>query len=229
MPAKAHFGPELFSFLRDLRRKNDRDWFAANKRRYEEHLKDPILDFIVAFAPHLQQISPSFVADPRPVGGSMFRIFRDTRFSKDKQPYKTNAGIQFRHEAGGDAHAPGFYLHLSPEEVFAAAGIWQPDGATAQQIRGAIVDRPDRWRAAVGRKAFRDAYELVGESLKRPPRGIDPDHPLIEDLKRRDFIAVADLTREQVCASGFITALARLWGKAGPLMALLCEALGLPY
>ena len=101
------FGPELFSFLEDLAANNDREWFAANKRRYEEHLLEPALAFIEDFAPRLEQISPHFRADPRPNGGSLFRIYRDTRFSKDKTPYKTNVGIHFRHERAKDAHAPG--------------------------------------------------------------------------------------------------------------------------
>jgi len=229
MPAKAHFFPELFKFLKDLKRNNDRDWFAANKPRYEEQVKETIIGFILDFGPHLQKLSPHFLADPRPVGGSMFRIFRDTRFSKDKQPYKTNVGVQFRHEASRDAHAPCFYLHLSPDEVFAAAGIWHPETAAARLIRAKIADAPQRWLGIVGRKAFRDTYHLSGESLLRPPRGIDADHPAVEDLKRKDFIAVANLTREQACAPGFITSLARLWGKADPLMTFLCEALGQPF
>jgi uncharacterized protein (TIGR02453 family) len=229
MPAEAHFDRALFRFLEDLERNNDRDWFQANKERYERQVKAPILSFIVDFGARLQRISPHFLADPRPVGGSMFRIFRDTRFSKDKRPYKTNAGVHFRHEAGKDVHAPGFYLHLAPGEVFAAAGIWHPDSRTATQIREAILEAPDRWRGAVGRKAFRDSYELSGDSLTRPPRGVDRDHPLVEDLKRKDYIAVAELTEAMVCAPGFAADLARLWGKAGPFTAFLCGALGQPF
>ena len=94
---QAWFGPELFSFLEDLQANNDREWFAANRDRYEEHLLEPALAFIDAFAPRLEKISPHFRADARPSGGSLFRIYRDTRFSKDKRPYKTNVGIHFRH------------------------------------------------------------------------------------------------------------------------------------
>src|ERR687898_2540430 len=154
---RASFSPELFSFLSDLRANNDREWFAANKHRYEDHLLEPALDFIAAFAPRLEKISPHFRADPRPSGGSLFRIYRDTRFSKDKTPYKTNVGIHFRHELAKDARAPGFYLHLSPGEVFAGGGIWHPDGPTLTAIRQAIVDDPDRWRAAT------EGLELGGE------------------------------------------------------------------
>ena len=106
------FQPDLFRFLDALRGNNNREWFQANKERYESDVKGPMLRFIGDFAPRLRQISPRFVADPRPNCGSLFRIYRDVRFSKDKTPYKTNAGAQFRHQAGKDAHAPGFYLHV---------------------------------------------------------------------------------------------------------------------
>lgn len=229
MPEKAHLDRELFRFLRDLERNNNREWFQANKQRYERHVKEPLLGFVMDFASHLQKISPHFLADPRPVGGSMFRIFRDTRFSSDKRPYKTNAGVQFRHEAGKDVHAPGFYLHLAPGEVFAAAGIWHPDSGTAAQIREAILEDPERWRRVVTRKAFRESFELAGDSLRRAPRGVPADHPLLEDLRRKDFIAVADLSEAQACAPGFIAGLARLWSKAGPFTGFLCQALGQPF
>src|SRR5262245_18610926 len=113
------FDLALFAFLSDLRQNNDRDWFAASKSRYERDCLEPALAFIEDFAVDLEAISPHFRADPRPVGGSLFRIYRDTRFAKDKTPYKTNIGIHFRHEAASNAYAPGFYLHLAPGEVFA--------------------------------------------------------------------------------------------------------------
>src|ERR687888_1622679 len=138
------FGPELFAFLEDLRANNNREWFAANKHRYEEHLLEPAIAFIDAFAPRLEKISPHFRADSRPSGGSLFRIYRDTRFSKDKSPYKTNLGIHFRHERAKDVDAPGYYLHIGPGEVFAGGGMWHPDSSTATRIREAIVADPDR-------------------------------------------------------------------------------------
>ncbi len=154
---QASFDPELFSFLADLRAHNDRDWFAANRQRYEEHLLEPALAFIDAFAPRLEKISPHFRADARPSGGSLFRIHSDTRFSKDKSPYKTNVGIHFRHELAKDAHAPGYYLHIGPAEVFAGGGIWHPDTRSATRIREAIVAEPERWGRVTRAGAFRKA------------------------------------------------------------------------
>src|SRR5919197_1365911 len=111
-----HFTPELFQFLRQLKRNNDRDWFAKNKQRYIDDVQQPVLDFVSDVGAGLRKLSKNLVADPRPSGGSMFRIYRDTRFSKDKSPYKTAVGIHFRHERAQDAHAPGYYLHIGPEE-----------------------------------------------------------------------------------------------------------------
>ena len=162
--------PALFDFLRDLTANNERPWFEANKARYRAEVRDPMLDFIAAFGEPLAAISPHFRADPRANGGSLFRIYRDTRFSKNKTPYKTNAGAHFRHTAGRDAHAPGFYLHLEPGACFAGCGVWHPDGPTLAGIRDAIVDRPDEWQRITTAGAFLDTFELTGESLKRPPR-----------------------------------------------------------
>ena len=130
-----HFRPHLFKFLKDLESNNNRDWFQANKARYEDQIKEPALQFISDFGPLLRKVSPHFRADPRPNGGSLFRIYRDVRFAKDKRPYKTHTGIQFRHEAGRDAHAPGFYLHLESGRVFVGAGIWHPDSTSLRKIQ----------------------------------------------------------------------------------------------
>src|SRR5918992_310398 len=158
-----YFGEDTFAFLRELKRNNDRDWFNANKDRYEGSVKEPFLQFINDVGPALRKVSRNLVADPRPVGGSMFRIYRDVRFSKDKSPYKTHAGIHFRHAFGKDAHAPGFYLHLEPGGSFAGVGIWRGGPATLGKIRDAIVDDPDAWISATREPPFADAYTLGGD------------------------------------------------------------------
>jgi uncharacterized protein (TIGR02453 family) len=226
---QARFGPELFSFLADLRANNDREWFAANKHRYEEHLLEPALDFINAFAPKLEEISPHFRADARPTGGSLFRIYRDTRFSKDKTPYKTNLGIHFRHERAKDAHAPGYYLHIGPGEVFAGGGIWHPDSAAATRIREAIVADPDRWQRATRGGDFASRLALGGDSLKRVPSWADADHPFADDLRRKDFFGSTRLSEDDVVAPGFVDEYARVCRAAAPLMQFLCDALDVPY
>jgi uncharacterized protein (TIGR02453 family) len=223
MARKAHFTPELFKFFRDLGAHNERAWFAENKFRYEAHVKGPLLQFISDFAPLLRKISPHFVADPRPNGGSMFRIYRDTRFSKDKSPYKTWGAVSFGHEAAGDVHAPGFYMHVAPKESYAGAGLWHPEPPELQKIRGAIAAAPAAWKRAV------KGVELDGESLKRPPQGFAPDHPLIEDLKRKDFIAGATYAEKDVVAPGFIERCAESFRDTAPLVKFLCGAIRLPY
>lgn len=231
MPGTAHrsFSPGLFAFLRELADNNDRDWFAANKERYEADVREPALEFISEFAGRLDRISPHFVADARKVGGSMFRIHRDVRFSKDKSPYKTHTGIHFRHAAATDAHAPGFYLHLEPGQVFVGAGIWHPDTEAARAIREAIDEDRAGWRRALRSKAFAERYRLAGESLKRPPAGFAADHPLIDDLKRKDFIATTPLTQRAVTSPGFIDEFTKTCAAASPLLRFLCRALGQPF
>jgi len=224
-----YFGPQTFAFLKELPENNNREWFQANKNRYEAHVKEPAIRFIIDFAPHLKEISQHFNADPRPSGGSLFRIYQDVRFSKDKRPYKTNAGVQFRHSQGKDVHAPGFYLHLEPNNVFVAVGIWHPDPATLGKIRDGIVDDPSAWKRAVNRKEFRKWFEMSGSSLCRPPRGYDPDHPLMDDLKRQDFIGIASLTQDAVGKGTLPQDFGEISKAGASLVKFLCRAIGLPF
>ena len=224
-----YFTPEFFQFLRQLKRNNNRDWFNKNKERYIEDVQQPALDFVASVAPGLRKISPNFIADPRPVGGSMFRIYRDTRFSKDKTPYKTGVGISFGHRAGKDVHSPGFYLHLEPGEVFLGAGIWHPDTKSATAIRQSIVDRPAVWKKAAHAPGFEKTFRLSSESLVRVPRGFDPDHPLADDLRRKDFIASRTLSEKDAASPRFLETFLGACKDAGPLVRFLCEALGVAY
>lgn len=229
MATATFFTRGTFDFLRDLAANNNREWFKANRDRYERDLRKPALDFIMAFGSPLSGISKHYVADPRPVGGSLFRIHRDTRFSKDKSPYKTAVGIQFRHLRAKDVHAPGFYLHVAPGECFIGLGIWHPDSATLKKIREALVDAPPRWRRVVNGKRFRDHFELGGDALVRPPRGFDPEHPLIEDLKRKDFIASKRLPQTTVAGADFLDHFTGLCKAGSPFVRYLCGAVGLQY
>lgn len=223
MPETSYFGPELFDFVRQLKRHNNREWFARNRQRYQEHVLDPALTFIGDFAAPLHKISSHFVADPRPTRGSLFRIYRDIRFSSDKRPFKTHIGIQFTHSSGKDAHAPCFYLHLEPDNCFAAAGVWHPDSRALTKLRTAIVQNPDGW-AKVRRK-----IELDGESLSRPPRGYPADHRFIDDLKHKDFTASVALSERQVCSSKFMRDFAAACRDMQPLVEFTTKALGLKF
>lgn len=222
------FQPQLFRFLEELSTNNNRKWFEPNKSRYERDVREPSLEFIRAFGPRLKKLSPFFVADDRRVGGSLMRIFRDTRFAKDKTPYKTNVGIQFRHELGKDVHAPGFYVHLAPDECFLAVGLWRPEGPVLARIRQAIVDEPAKWKRTRDNQQFRQHFDLAGDSLKTAPRGVDKDHPLIDDLKRKDFIAVRSLSEDDVLAKRFLDDAAASFATARSFLRFLCEAIPVP-
>lgn len=223
MSERAYFEPEVFGFLRQLKRNNKREWFEKNRSRYDQIIRDPALAFIAAFAGELPKLSPHFVADPRPTRGSLFRIYRDTRFSADKKPYKTHVGITFRHDSGKDVHAPLFYLHLEPENCFAAAGIWHPDSPTQTKVRAAIVRDPEGWRKV------RRKIELEGDRLTRPPRGYDPNHPLVEDIKFKDFVSSVPFTEEQICGQEFMRDYVAACRSMAPLVEFTTKALGLKY
>ena len=216
---------KLFNFLRELRKNNDREWFKARKARFEEQVRDPLLRFVADVGPRLAKISPYIVADPRPVGGSVFRIYRDTRFSKDKSPYKTNAGAHFKHAAGKDVHAPGYYLHLEPDNVFAGSGVWRPDSKSLGKIRDAIVEDGATWKKITTRKSFTSGCTLSGDKLKRPPRGYDKDHPFIEDLKRKDFVTFKNFSEEEACGPDFLTRWVKFCRTAAPLMKFIAESI----
>ncbi len=221
------FTRETLTFLADLARNNRRDWFNENKQRYEDEVRGPALDFIRLMDERLEEISPHFRAVAKKVGGSLMRPYRDTRFSRDKTPYKLNIGIQFRHELGKDVHAPGFYVHIEPDACFLGAGIWRPDGRTLGRIRDAIVEQPGQWLDARDYPPFTATYALGGESLKTWPRGYDKNHPLIADLRRKDFIAISRFDQDIITEAGFLDYTMTGFGKAVPYMAFLCRALDL--
>ena len=223
MPDGAFFSPDVFTFLRQLRRNNDREWFAKNKARYQQSIVEPALSFIGGFAPYLDKISSHFVADARPTRGSLFRIYRDTRFSNDKRPFKTHVGIHFSHSGGKDVHAPVFYLHLEPDNCFAAAGIWHPDNLVLTKVRTAIVREAEEW-AKVRKK-----LTLEGDRLSRPPRGFDPNHRFIDDLKMKDFVASVVLTEEQICGDRLMRDFVSACRKLSPLVKFTTRALGLKF
>ncbi|MEA2648033.1 MAG: hypothetical protein QOG61_468 [Candidatus Binataceae bacterium] len=229
MKRKSHFNRDLFRFLEELKSNNRREWFEENRARYERDVREPMIAFIMDFAPRLKQISAKFVADPRPIGGSMFRVYRDVRFSPDKRPYKTHAAARFPHVMGRDVHAPGFYLHLEPGTVFFGAGIWHPDPPALSKIRDFIVANPRPWKKSIADDQFRQLWELKGEALRRPPKGYDPAHPLIEDLKRKDFIAIASFSEADALSPSFMERFAQSCESATPLMKFLTKALAIQF
>lgn len=217
--------PRTFRFLRELADNNDRAWFAANRQRYIEDVRDPLLLLVAQLSGPLAKISRHIVADPRPVGGSLFRIHRDTRFSADKRPYKTHAGLYFGARMEGMLGG-GFYLHLEPRDVFMAAGLWRPETAVLKKIRDAIVSRPRVWGKIAREVGLSDDGQ---EPLKRAPQGYDPQHPFLEDLKRKSFTSSRGFTEAQACADDFAAQFVEACREKASLVAFLARAVDMPW
>lgn len=225
----ARFYPETIGFLEQLAANNNREWFKEHKSRYEEQVLDIALRFIQSMQDPLADIAPRFVAMPTRMGGSLMRVYRDTRFSKNKTPYKTNIGIQFRHEQAKDVHSPGYYVHIDPEEVFVGVGMWRPDSEPLRGIRQRIAARPAEWQRIMADRAFKRQFKLGGESLQRPPRGFDKDHECIDDIRRKSFIAVRQLDVSDCLKPQFQRTVESSFRTAEPYMRFLCKAVGVKF
>ena len=223
------FPDDFFSFFHELKENNNRPWFNDNKPRYYDSVVNPMCEFIVAMAPHLAKISKHYVADPRPHGGSMFRIYRDTRFSRDKTPYKSHAACHFRHQAGKDAHAPGFYAHFELDNLYFGGGIWRPPVKHLAIIRAAISDNPAAWGRIKKSKPIRDRNGIRGDGLVRPPRGFDPEHVHVEDLKRKSFYVMTQAPPELAQSADLVHEVTAAFREAARLNRFVTEALELPF
>ena len=227
--ANRYFTQDTLRFLEEIAANNNREWFAQHKQTYEIAVRAPALDFITDMADELALISPHFLAVPKKVGGSLMRVHRDTRFGKDKRPYKTNIGIQFRHEMGKNVHAPGYYLHVEPGECFVGVGIWRPDASALGKIRDAILENSNGWLNASREKNFKEVFALTGESLVNAPRGYPKEHPLIKDLKRKDFIALSEMSEKCITSKNLKSLVLDKFSTATPYIKFLCEALELHF
>jgi len=240
--ASPYFTDDTFKFLRQLARNNNRDWFLENKERYEASVRAPALRLIGELADPFKDISPQLTAVAKPVGGSLFRIHRDTRFAGDKSPYKTHIGMYFSHAAAtkaarndasggapGRLDAPGLYLHVEPGRCFMGGGIWHPQSETTRRIRDYMVSNPASWKKATRDPKFRKLFELDGDALVRPPKGYDPAHELIEDLKRKDFIASTSIDDALLLRPDLVKQLMNRYVLMGPMLDWLCGALDLDF
>jgi uncharacterized protein (TIGR02453 family) len=225
IPKRSYFDPTFFKFLKQLKTHNNRAWFLANKERYEREVRNPLLDFIGDLGPSLRKVSKHLIVDNSPSGGSMFRIYRDTRFSKDKTPYKTHVAAQFRLGRSKDVHTPGYYLHLSPGEVFAGGGIWRPEAPVLGQIRDYLAHHPTEWKSVLKDKKFKKLCTLEGEKLQRPPKGYDPDHELIDAIKYKDFIFFSQFSEKDAQSPDFMARFVESCAAGAPYMEFLCKAL----
>ncbi|MCC2658328.1 MAG: hypothetical protein K0Q76_3436 [Panacagrimonas sp.] len=240
--AGPYFSDETFKFLRQLARNNNRDWFLQNKARYEACVRGPALRLITDLADPFKDISAQLTAVAKPVGGSLFRIHRDTRFAGDKSPYKTHIGMYFSHAAAtkaarndasggapGRLDAPGLYLHVEPGRCFMGGGIWHPQSETTRRIRDYMVSNPASWKKATRDPKFRKVFELDGDALVRPPKGYDPAHELIEDLKRKDFIASTSIDDAILLRPDLVKQLMARYVLMEAMLDWLCGALDLDF
>ncbi|MGQ0765103.1 MAG: DUF2461 domain-containing protein [Gemmatimonadota bacterium] len=228
------FTPSSLRFLRQLRRNNNRDWFTARKPDFEDLLLQPMKDFVEEVDVALAKFAPEITGSPRK---SIFRIYRDVRFSKDKSPYKTNMGCWFTHVraghgTGSETHGAGagFYFHLEPGKAFAAAGIWMPPRTALNRIRAAIADAPHDLPGLLSKRSLKSRFTgLSDESrLKRVPRPWAPDHPAAELLRYGSFTVSAPLTDAQVTGPALVKQVTRDFRLVVPFVRWLNSALGYP-
>lgn len=242
MAAEPYFTPATFRFLRALKRHNERAWFEAHREQYEAAVREPCLRLITDLQAPLASISPVLVASPKRIGGSLFRIHRDARFSADKTPYKTHVGMTFFHAAtrasarGGQGtadrgrlDAPLLYLHVEPGRSFLGGGIWHPQPETLTRLRAFLVDNPRSWQHATRRAEFARVYALTGEVLSRAPRGYPGNHPLLDDLRRKDYVASAPLADAEVMRADLPKLLERRYRPLKPMLEWLAMALDLEF
>ena len=189
--AFAGFPKEALDFLRRLKRNNRREWFQPRKHLYEQHVKTPMLELVAALNTQLARFAPEYVTDPKK---AIFRIYRDTRFSPDKTPYKTHVAAWFRRRGAKDVHLGGFYFSVSAEQIEVAGGIYHPPPEVTFMVRSHIAENHrELSKIIANRKSRRLMGSLQGDELTRAPKGFDPAHPAVEFIKKKDWILDATL------------------------------------
>lgn len=226
---KSYFTRDGFKFLTELKNHNTKDWFEANRERYEDGLKRPGCQLIEDLSPELAKVSKHIRVDTRANGGSLSRINRDTRFSKDKSPYKTGLFFHFYHESGSAEGCPAYFIHVEPGATGIGCGIWRPAPQALQKIREAIAGDPGGWEKAKGKAAIGSACKMHGESLKNVPRGFDATHPLAEDLKRKDFGLSQQMSDAELLGDTLVAGLGKRFKAMAPFLGFLCEAVGVEF
>lgn len=214
--------PETLNFIADVARNNNREWFAENKARYET-AKDDVLAFVDQLIPQLAAVDPEFSAET-PAKKCLMRIYRDVRFSKNKDPYKNNYGISFNVKGKGQPD-PGYYLHIQPGESFFAAGFWMPEAPVLKSVREEIDYNTSEFLDIIHAKSFKNTFELSQEDkLKKAPKGYDIDHPQLELLKLKSFIAICPLKDEDFLKPGIVSQLKKAFESVFPFVVFLRNA-----
>lgn len=225
-----YFSVASLKFLRSLARNNSREWFHAHKADYETHVRAPFLRLLTDLQPVLAEVSPHYRADPKTVGGSLFRIHRDTRFANDKTPYKSWQGARLFHERGRQVEAPSFYLHLQPGGCFVGAGLWHPESDTLRRVRHFLLDNPESWKTAAHDVRFRKRFGLDdSECLTRAPRGFPADFVFADDLRRKNFVAFRSIDDDVMTGPRLLKTLETDLAGLAPFTDYLCAALDLEF
>lgn len=222
------FYPETFGFFAGLVHNNEKSWFEAHRADYERYVVEPALALITDLDSVVRSISPRYRGVAKRQGGSLMRLYRDVRFSRDKTPYKTNVGIQFRHDLGKDVHAPGWYVHLDLQECFVGAGSWHPEPEDLLSIRSALLTKGAGYQAALA-TAAQEGLIPVGDVARRVPRGFEADHPLAAEFRRKDFLVSANLDPNLYLGPELVEVLAAKFRASATYMAWLCESVGAPF
>jgi uncharacterized protein (TIGR02453 family) len=217
--AAPRFSAETLRFLRGLKRNNRRDWFNAHKEQYETHVRQPMTAIVERLADDFRAFAPELVASPKI---SMYRIYRDTRFSENKAPYKTHVAAVFPTRGLPKHEGAGLYFHVSPEEVWIGGGMYMPQPPQLLAVREHIAANVKRLRAIVESPAFRRKVgKLEGDKLTRVPRGFPKDHGAAEYLKHRHFIAGAEFPGAFAASPRFYSALLAVFREILPLARFL--------
>lgn len=222
MPARPHFSPRALTFLRQLARHNNRDWFNARRELYQAEVKAPMLALIERLRGDLARLAPELDASP----ASLYRIYRDTRFSEDKSPFKTQIAAVFPCRPLGKHAGAGLYFHLSPAEVLIGGGLYMPPTPALQRVREHIATNRQRFRAIVESPSFvRTAGPLHGEALKRVPRGFPADHPAAEYLRMKQFLGLRPFPSDLAISPRLYPTLIKVFSVVAPLVRFLNEPL----
>jgi uncharacterized protein (TIGR02453 family) len=216
------FPEEGLAFLRKLKKNNNREWFTAHKSDYEDFVRFPMQSLVSTLSVPMAGIAPEFDVNPR---RSLFRIYRDTRFSNDKTPYKTHVAAVF-HLRGRWQDSAGFYLEIEPSNLYLGGGIYMPDSDRLKKIRKAVVARQDEFLAIVTSATFKKRFgALQGEKLSRGPAGFPPDHPMIEWLKHKSFFTGVEWKPAECLTPKFIDKIVKVYADLLPLIRFLNSAL----
>jgi uncharacterized protein (TIGR02453 family) len=217
------FTSQSLRFLRALKRNNRREWFHAHRDDYEAHVRQPMADIITRLADDFRGFGPEFVANPKT---SMYRIYRDIRFSENKAPYKTHVAANFPARGLPKHEGAGLYFHISPEEVWIGGGMYAPQQPQLQAVREHIAANSRRLRTLVESPAFRrDVGTLEGERLQRVPRGFPKDHEAAEYLKFRQFLAGRGFEPAFATSPKFYSSLLAVFKRVAPVTRFLNEPL----